>query len=97
MLLILSLNSKTSTVLNSFVSHKTSSTKAEASDKKGSEKKLIFWETVNILAKTTGVITWFCILLLTLLEVKRYFNIDFIPGYNSAVDDVYNAVRNTIF
>ncbi|WP_417589468.1 hypothetical protein [Owenweeksia hongkongensis] len=83
--------------MNSFVSHKVS-TKAEASVEEGkSEKKLIFWETVNIVVKTTGVITWFCILLLTLLEVKRYFNIDFIPGYNSAVDDVYNAVRSIIF
>lgn len=66
-------------------------------DESAQEKKLIMWETVNILFKTTGVITWFCIFLFTILEVKRYFNIDFIPGYNSALDDVYNAVRNVIF
>lgn len=65
--------------------------------KEGVEKKLIFWETVNIVFKTTGVITWFLIFFLTLLELKRYFNIDIIPGYNSAVDDVYNSVRSTIF
>lgn len=82
--------------MNSSVSHKIS-TKVEAPEKEGQEKKLIFWETVNIIVKTTGAITWFCIFLLTILEVKRYFNIDFIPGYNSAVDDVYNAVRSIIF
>ena len=42
------------------------------------------------------MITWFFIFLLTLLEIKRYFNIDLIPGYDSAVDDVYGAVRSTI-
>lgn len=78
------------------MSHKVSS-KSEASEKDEHEKKLIFWETVNIIVKTTGAITWFFIFLITILEVKRYFNIDFIPGYNSAVDDVYNAVRAVIF
>lgn len=78
------------------MSHKVSS-KSEASEKDEREKKLIFWETVNIVVKTTGAITWFLIFLITILEVKRYFNIDFIPGYNSAVDDVYNAVRAVIF
>ena len=82
--------------MNSSVSHKVPVAVMEEG-KGQQEKKLIFWETVNIVFKTTGVITWFCILLFTLLEVKRYFNIDFIPGYNSAVDDVYNAVRSSIF
>ena len=82
--------------MNTTVSHKVSS-KSEASEKDEREKKLIFWETVNIVVKTTGAITWFLIFLITILEVKRYFNIDFIPGYNSAVDDVYNAVRAVIF
>ncbi|AEV33709.1 hypothetical protein Oweho_2747 [Owenweeksia hongkongensis DSM 17368] len=82
--------------MNSSVSHKVSS-KTEVSVNEEQDRKLIFWETVNIVFKTTGVVTWFCILLLTVLEVKRYFNIDFIPGYNSAVDDVYNAVRAAIF
>lgn len=82
--------------LDSTVPNKVSS-KSQAPEKDVREKKLIFWETVNIIVKTTGAITWFLIFLLTILEVKRYFNIDFIPGYNSAVDDVYNTVRNTIF
>lgn len=74
----------------------TAKSKAEPRVRPEVEKKIIFWETVNIVFKTTGVITWFCILLLTLLELKRYFNFDLIPGYNSAIDDVYNAVREIL-
>lgn len=73
-----------------------------ASDKSGEKeldektRHLLFWENVSIIFKTTGMITWFIICILTLLEIKRYFNIDFIPGYDSALDDMYGAVRGTI-
>lgn len=59
-------------------------------------RKYLFWENVTIIFKTTGMITWFVICLLALLEIKRYFNIDLIPGYDSAIDDVYGAVRGSI-
>ncbi len=36
------------------------------------------------------------IALWALLEVKRYYNIDVIPGYDSPVDDAYGAARGTI-
>ncbi len=58
--------------------------------------KLLFWENVSIIFKTTGMITWFIICILALLEIKRYFNIDLIPGYDSAIDNMYGAVRGTI-
>ncbi len=60
------------------------------------DKKIIFWDNFNIIFKTTGMITWFCILILALLEIKRYFNIDLIPGYDSAIDDAYGAIRGSI-
>lgn len=33
---------------------------------------------------------------LMLLEVKRYYNIDVFPGYDSNVDDVYGAIRGAL-
>lgn len=74
------------------------STSDKSGEKELDEKtrRLLFWENVSIIFKATGMITWFIILILTLLEIKRYFNIDFIPGYDSALDDVYGAVRGTI-
>jgi len=80
--------------LNSTVSH--TAKEEQASHDESREKKIVFWDTVNIVLKTTGVVAWFVILLFTVLEIKRYFNLDLIPGYNSAIDDVYNAVRNVI-
>lgn len=59
-------------------------------------RKLLFWENVTILFKVTGMVTWFIIFLLALLEIKRYFNIDLIPGYDSAIDNVYGAMRGTL-
>lgn len=75
-----------------------SDTPPKASQKMADEKmeKILFWENVSIIFKTTGMITWFIICVLALLEIKRYFNIDFIPGYDSALDDMYGAVRGTI-
>lgn len=46
--------------------------------------------------KTVGLFTWFVIFLLALLEIKRYYNIDLIPGYDSSVDDVYGMMRGTL-
>ncbi len=34
--------------------------------------------------------------LLMLLEIKRHYDIDVFPGYNSSVDDIYNIVRGAI-
>lgn len=59
-------------------------------------RKILFWENVSLIFKTTGMVTWFIICVLALLEIKRYFNIDLIPGYDSAIDDMYGAVRGTI-
>ncbi len=33
---------------------------------------------------------------LMLLEIKRYYNIDVFPGYDSNVDDVYGAIRGAL-
>lgn len=56
----------------------------------------MFWENAQILLKTTGMITWFILFVLLLLEIKRYFNIDLIPGYDSAFEEVYGAVRKGV-
>lgn len=50
----------------------------------------------DFLFKSVGLIVWFVVLVLALLEIKRYYNIDLIPGYDSAVDDVYGAARGTL-
>jgi hypothetical protein len=39
---------------------------------------------------------WFIVFLFALLEIKRYYNIDIIPGYDSSVDDIYGAARGTL-
>lgn len=59
-------------------------------------KWAMFWDNVNIIFKTTGVIVWFCVLVLFLLEIKRYFNIDLIPGYDSTFESVYGSMRGSI-
>lgn len=51
---------------------------------------------LDFVFKVAGLLTWFVVLVLALLEIKRYYNIDLIPGYNSAVDDVYGAARGTL-
>ena len=73
-----------------------SSQELKESQSDESVERLLFWDNVSIIFKATGMITWFLICLLMLLEIKRYFNIDFIPGYDSAIDDVYGAMRGTI-
>ncbi len=59
-------------------------------------KRLLFWENVNILFKTTGMIVWCIVFFLAILELKRYFNLDLIPGYDSAFESVYGSMRGTI-
>ncbi|MGB0177870.1 MAG: hypothetical protein ACPF9D_11935 [Owenweeksia sp.] len=56
----------------------------------------LFLENVGIIFKSSGLLVWFFIFLLALLEVKQYYNIDVIPGYNSSVDDTYGAVKGTV-
>lgn len=55
-----------------------------------------FWSAADSLFRLAGLLTWFVILVLALLEIKRYYNIDVIPGYDSSVDDVYGAARGTL-
>ena len=56
----------------------------------------LFLENIGIIFKSSGLLVWFFIFILALLEVKQYYNIDVIPGYNSSVDDAYGAVKGTI-
>lgn len=58
------------------------------------ERRIIFWDGVSTLFKLTGMIVWFLIMLLTLLEVKSFFHIDIFPGYDSAVDTLYHGFRS---
>jgi hypothetical protein len=53
-------------------------------------------ENVGVLVKSSGLLIWFIIFLLALLEIKRYYNIDVIPGYDSSVDDAYGFMRGTL-
>ncbi len=53
-------------------------------------------EGIKIAVKFAVIMAWLTVFLLALLEVKRYYNIDVIPGYNSSVDDAYGSARGTI-
>ena len=53
-------------------------------------------ENFQILLKTAGILTWLVIVVLTLMEIKRYYNIDVIPGYDSSFEQVYGSVRGGI-
>lgn len=64
----------------------------EVRNKSFNEVRSVF----DFLFKSVGLIVWFVVLVLALLEIKRYYNIDIIPGYDSAVDDVYGAARGTL-
>lgn len=70
--------------------------KTKGSSNEAIRKKIIFWDGVSIVLKSTGLVVWLIIFLLALLELKRYTHMDIIPGYDSAVDDVYGAIRGTI-
>ncbi len=58
--------------------------------------KFNIWDNFLIVFKGSGLLIWIVIFFWTLLEVKQYYNIDVIPGYNSSVDDFYGAVKGTI-
>lgn len=60
------------------------------------DKKLNVLGNVGVLIKSSGLFVWFIVFILALLEIKRYYNIDLIPGYDSSVDDVYGFVRGSI-
>tara|TARA_R110002050_G_scaffold49886_3_gene115646 strand:- start:840 stop:1097 length:258 start_codon:yes stop_codon:yes gene_type:complete len=64
--------------------------------KKSNKKILLLRDSFSFLFKSAGLILWFVVFLLALLEIKRYYNIDVIPGYDSSVDDVYGAARGTL-
>jgi len=53
-------------------------------------------EGIGFVIKGSTLLLWFILFILALLEIKRYYNIDIIPGYDSSVDDVYGAIRGTI-
>lgn len=63
------------------------------------KKRKDFWYQIlsffEFVYKSAGLIFWFVILFLALLEIKRYYNIDLIPGYDSSLDDLYGAARGT--
>jgi len=61
---------------------------------KDEERRIIFWDGISTFFKVTGMVVWFLIMLLTMLEIKRYFHLDLFPGYDSAIDTLYNGVRS---
>ncbi len=62
--------------------------------KKGKQKKrFLIQDAFSYLFKSAGLVIWFVVFALALLEIKQYYHIDLIPGYDSAVDDVYGAIR----
>jgi hypothetical protein len=56
-------------------------------------KRMLLRDSFSFLFKSAGLLVWFVVFALALLEVKQYYNIDIIPGYDSSVDDVYGAIR----
>lgn len=65
--------------------------------KTGLKQRLLeLWENIAIVIKGSTLLLWFILFILALLEIKRYYDIDVIPGYDSSVDDVYGAVRGTL-
>ena len=49
-------------------------------------------EGAKIIIKMAGIITWLIVLGMALLEIKRYYNIDVLPGVNTSIEDVYDFV-----
>jgi len=60
------------------------------------ERWAMLKENLQIILKTTGLLTWIFILILALMEIKRYYNIDIIPGYDSSFEQVYGSMRSGI-
>ena len=69
-----------------------------AKEKKEARALLWFYvrENISLAFKSSGLILWFVIFVLALLEIKQYYNIDVIPGYDSSVDDMYGAIKGGI-
>ena len=59
-------------------------------------KRQAWIDSFSFFYKSASPIVWVIVLLLSLLEIKRYYNIDVIPGYDSSVDDIYGAARGTL-
>lgn len=57
---------------------------------------MLLQDSFSFLFKSAGLLIWFFVFLLALLEIKRYYNIDLIPGYDSSVDDVYGWIRGNL-
>jgi len=57
------------------------------------KKRFLIQDAFSYLFKSAGLLIWFFVFALALLEIKQYYHIDLIPGYDSAVDDVYGAIR----
>ncbi len=60
---------------------------------KKEQKRFLIQDAFSYLFKSAGLIVWVIVFGLALLEIKQYYHIDLIPGYDSAVDDVYGAIR----
>lgn len=57
---------------------------------------ITYWENFVDSTKLIMVLLWTVGLLLGLLELKRYYNIDVFPNYDSPVDDLYGTIRGTL-
>lgn len=55
-----------------------------------------YWDNLVDSTKLIAAALWIIAILLGLLELKRYYNIDIFPGYDSPVDDFYGSLRGLI-
>ena len=67
----------------------------EFENSRKSRKEEIVENTV-IAIKILYLFAAFVFFLVLLLEVKRYYNIDVIPNYDSSVDDLYGSLIGTV-
>jgi len=49
-------------------------------------------ETLKITIKIAGICTWLVVLGMAILEVKHYFNLDFLPGIDTPVEHLYSFI-----
>ncbi|GCD80599.1 hypothetical protein [Schleiferia thermophila] len=59
-------------------------------------KLLLLLEDVKIVLEIIYVIVFLFFFLFLLLELKRYYSIDVFPGYDTAIDDLYGAMKGII-
>lgn len=49
-------------------------------------------ETLKIVIKIAGILMWLVVLGMTVLEVKHYYNLDFLPGIDTPVEHLYSFI-----